>query len=89
MKTTKELIRNTARELFNERGYRAVSMRNIADALGISVGNLTYHYPHKALLMEDIMDAELGTLPAAPGPGLSGLNLLLERMLASFFETPF
>ena len=41
MKTTKELIRNTARELFNERGYRAVSMRNIADALGISVGNLT------------------------------------------------
>ena len=51
MKTTKELIRNTARELFNERGYRAVSMRNIADALGISVGNLTYHYPHKALLM--------------------------------------
>ena len=89
MKTTKELIRNTARELFNERGYRAVSMRNIADALGISVGNLTYHYPHKDLLMEDIMDAELGTLPAAPGPGLSGLNRLLERMLASFFETPF
>ena len=89
MKTTKELIRNTARELFNERGYRAVSMRNIADALGISVGNLTYHYPHKDLLMEDIMNAELGTLPAAPEPGLSGLNRLLERMLESFFETPF
>ena len=89
MKTTKELIRNTARDLFNERGYRAVSMRNIADALGISVGNLTYHYPHKELLMEAIMDAELGTMPAAPEPSLSGLNHLLERMLESFFETPF
>ena len=89
MKTTKELIRNTARELFNERGYRAVSMRNIADALGISVGNLTYHYPHKELLMEAIMDAELGTIPAPSGPGLPGLNRLLERMLESFFETPF
>ncbi|WP_294552892.1 TetR/AcrR family transcriptional regulator [uncultured Pseudoflavonifractor sp.] len=89
MKTTKELIRNTARELFNERGYRAVSMRNIADALGISVGNLTYHYPHKELLMEAIMDAELDTMPAPPEPGLSGLNHLLKQMLRSFFETPF
>ena len=89
MKTTKESIRNTARELFNERGYRAVSMRNIADALGISVGNLTYHYPHKELLMEAIMDAELGTMPAPSGPGLSGLDHLMKRMLESFFDTPF
>ena len=89
MKTTKELIRKTARELFNARGYRAVSMRNIADALDISVGNLTYHYPQKELLMEAIMDDELDTLPAAPVPGLPGLNRLLERMLESFLETPF
>ena len=89
MKTTKELICSTARALFNERGYRAVSMRNIADALGISVGNLTYHYPHTEMLMAAIMDAELGTMPAPPEPGLPGLNRLLERMLESFFETPF
>lgn len=45
MNTTKERIRRTASRLFSERGYRAVTMRNIADELGISVGNLTYHYP--------------------------------------------
>ena len=88
MKTTKELIRNTARELFNERGYRAVSMRNIADALGISVGNLTYHYPQKELLMEAIMDAELGTLPAAPDPGCPASTACWSGCWSPFLRPP-
>ena len=89
MNTTKERIRRTASRLFSERGYRAVTMRNIADELGISVGNLTYHYPHKELLLEAVMDEELTTLPAGPCPGLEGLQQLLRRMLESFQETPF
>lgn len=48
----KSEILETARQLFEERGYNAVTMRDIADTVGISLGNLTYHYKRKELLME-------------------------------------
>ena len=89
MNATKERIRQTACRMFSERGYRAVSMRAIADELGISVGNLTYHYPHKELLLEAVMDEELATMPTEPAPGLASLQTMLRRMLESFAEAPF
>ena len=46
-KNIKEKILITAKELFQTYGYNDVTMRNIADALHISVGNLTYHYKRK------------------------------------------
>ncbi|WP_228468126.1 TetR/AcrR family transcriptional regulator [Listeria seeligeri] len=39
-KDTKQEIIETAFKLFREQGYANVSVRNIADALNISVGNL-------------------------------------------------
>lgn len=48
-------ILETAKQLFNEHGYNQVSMRNIADSLGISVGNLTYHYKKKEDLVEAVI----------------------------------
>lgn len=47
----KEIIAQESRRLFNERGYQDVSMREIAAACGISVGNLTYYYPRKEDLL--------------------------------------
>ncbi len=44
-----------ARIMFGEEGYNDVSMRNIADAVGISVGNLTYHYKKKEDLIEAVI----------------------------------
>ena len=41
---TRETILHCARELFMERGYNNVSLRDGADAAGIRVGNLTYHF---------------------------------------------
>lgn len=49
----KAQILQTALELFNKNGYEAVSMRDIAGALHISPGNLTYHFKKK----HDIIDA--------------------------------
>jgi AcrR family transcriptional regulator len=43
----KTAIADKARELFNARGVGSVSPRDIAEALGIAYGNLTYHYPKK------------------------------------------
>lgn len=41
--------------LFSEQGYANVSMRNIADSLGMSVGNLTYHFKKKEDLIEAVI----------------------------------
>lgn len=41
---TKDKILQMALQQFNERGIEQVSIRSIASALGISAGNLTYHY---------------------------------------------
>nr|WP_271001211.1 TetR/AcrR family transcriptional regulator [Listeria seeligeri] len=45
----------TAFKLFREQGYANVSVRNIADALNISVGNLTYHFKKKEDLIEAVL----------------------------------
>lgn len=52
----KEKIINTAIQVFNERGLAAVSMKRIADELGISAGNLSYHFKSKDLLLHAIRD---------------------------------
>ena len=57
----KEKILNKAVELFNEKGISSASPNQIAAALHISTGNLTYHYKTKAILVKAIyekMDAD-------------------------------
>lgn len=53
MSKTKARILETARRLFNEQGYGNVTIRMIALELGISPGNLNYHFKTR----EDILDA--------------------------------
>ncbi len=45
--TTPERILNASRRLFNDKGYAATTLTEIAAAVGISQGNLTYHFPTK------------------------------------------
>ena len=61
MKKTKERIKDKARELFNVQGMSDTSLRNIAQALGISQGNLNYHYKVKQDLVDFRIDG-LNTL---------------------------
>lgn len=66
--STKQDIMACARRLFEEHGYNGVSMREIARELGISVGNLTYHFKKKENLLEAmILDPDrAGNPPPAP-----------------------
>lgn len=59
MKNTKERILESAIQLFNEHGLINVRLQHIADAAGISVGNLAYHFPDKTAIVRGI-DARLG-----------------------------
>ncbi|MEO1213157.1 MAG: TetR/AcrR family transcriptional regulator [Bacteroidota bacterium] len=52
----KEKILIKAVELFNERGISSTSPNQIAAALDISPGNLTYHYKTKATLVKELYE---------------------------------
>ena len=53
MNPTKQKILITSLSLFNSAGISNVSLRTIADEIGISVGNLQYHFKKR----EDIIEA--------------------------------
>lgn len=59
--TTKERILAVALDMFNTQGYHNVSVREIARQLGISPGNLSYHFAQK----EDILNQLLSGLRSA------------------------
>ncbi len=55
IRDTRLAILETAKKLFNERGYTNVSTRDIADELSISKGNLTYYFKKKEEIIEAIL----------------------------------
>src|SRR5512140_2073669 len=71
MKTRNKII-NTAIQLFNEQGTKAVSTNHIATAMGISPGNLYYHFRNK----EDIIRAIFEQMDA---DGLEQYQIILNK----------
>ena len=55
--TTRERILDASRRLFNERGYATTTQAEIAAAVGISQGNLTYHFATKRDLVARLREA--------------------------------
>ena len=53
--TTKEKIIKAATQAFNEKGYGAVNLKELAKRMGISRGNLAYHFKDKELLLAVIV----------------------------------
>ena len=52
---TREEIQRVALELFSERGYDAVSMREISERLGITKAALYYHFEGKADIVRSLL----------------------------------
>ncbi len=48
-------ILEVAERLFTERGYRATSIRDIAQACGVTNAALYYHFPNKEALFAEVM----------------------------------
>lgn len=86
----REEIVALAGELFSQRGYEAVSMRNIADALEMSVGNLTYYFKQKEALVEAVLlRAEDGYKRPMVPVGLAGLHRLYVQLLKKESDSAF
>ncbi|WP_071796385.1 TetR/AcrR family transcriptional regulator [Natronohydrobacter thiooxidans] len=58
-------IRAVALDLFAQHGYAAVSMRQIAQGVGVQAGALYLYTPDKQSLLFDLMQAHLAELHAA------------------------
>ncbi len=52
---TKQAIRQSAKRLFAAQGYHAVSMRDIAQAIGKQPGGLYNHFASKQAILVDLM----------------------------------
>ena len=75
MKNTKTRILQTALHLFNDLGLPKVTLRTIAKEMGISQGNLNYHFKKR----EDILEALYHDL-------VSKMDILVEQMQGSGFS---
>lgn len=72
--TTQQRVLDTSAELFNRYGIEAVSVGQIAEALKISPGNLTYHYKKKS----DLIAAHLANFDHALQQRVREMPVLAE-----------
>ena len=67
--TTRDRVVERALQLFSERGITGVSMRELADAAGVTVPGLYYHFASKAELVRAVYRERIEREPwAAPDP---------------------
>jgi AcrR family transcriptional regulator len=82
---TKRLIIDTAVRLFREQGYEKTTMRAIAQAAGLSVGNAYYYFPSKDHLVQEfyaqVQDAHHAAWTAAKGDATEFVDRLRIAML--------
>ncbi len=67
---TRDRIVETALHLFSEKGTSAVSMRELADAAGVTVPGVYYHFASKADLIQAVYHAARGTTEDTAPPAV-------------------
>ena len=83
---TKSNILQKAIELFNESGTASISMNALAEALGISAGNLQYHYKSKEEMIRAILEQMFSEFDVIyqPAEGQFTLDTLRQLMRLNF-----
>lgn len=92
---TRERIVQASLELFNSQGERAVSTNHIAAHLGISPGNLYYHFRNKQAIIAELFAAyadqvdEILRVPAERAMTMDDKTFYLEALLAAMWRYRF
>ncbi|AZA77736.1 TetR/AcrR family transcriptional regulator [Chryseobacterium sp. G0186] len=82
---TKEKILHKALELFNEKGYNNITTRHIAADLGMSAGNLHYHFKHS----EDIIKILFAELTLRMDELLNKMKKIENKTLEDLYKLTF
>tara|TARA_B100000530_G_scaffold315391_1_gene244998 strand:+ start:219 stop:785 length:567 start_codon:yes stop_codon:yes gene_type:complete len=76
-------------DLFADRGYSAVSMRQLAGELGVSTGTLYHYFPNKPALFEAMLrslavsDVETALSSLDSGMGLQGRLAMIQAYVSA------
>ena len=87
----RERILTTATQLFVERGYDGVAMREISEACGITKAALYYHFTGKADLLDAICTGyldDISQVVAASAERAEGPEAQLRWLVHRLFELP-
>ncbi len=86
--TTPEQILAVAIELFNAKGTAAMSTNHIAEAAGISPGNLYYHFKNKRDILRGILERMTADWDGAYAPFAGGVPdaAQLRAVIAQTYE---
>lgn len=95
MKKTKDVILETALELFNNEGLPKITLRTIANTMGISQGNLNYHFKKRETIIEGLyfqlvakIDDSIKSNETLDN-SLEGFLNISKSMMFCFFEYRF
>jgi AcrR family transcriptional regulator len=61
-------VLDAALQLFSRQGYRATTMREIADGAGVSTGNVYHHFPDKESIFKTLLDEYAAIIDTARFP---------------------
>lgn len=88
-RNTRQEILHTAKALFNEKGYNGVSTRDIAAALGIAKGNLSYYFKRKEEIMEALLAESAQRAPLRSPRSLAELDAFFADIEEAVAENAF
>ncbi len=95
MKKTKKKILQTALALFNSKGMAKITLRSIANEMGISQGNLNYHFKKRDDIVEALyvqiverINSSIANSKEAENP-LEAVFSISKSMLFIFYEYRF
>jgi AcrR family transcriptional regulator len=92
--TTKDRIQEAALTILEKEGASAVSMRRVAEAVGITPMAIYYHFSNREALLDEITDREfakfLGYIQRRPQRGTTTTRLInsIEAYLDYAFDRP-
>jgi AcrR family transcriptional regulator len=84
--TTKERILKTATDLFAEKGYSDVSIREITRAVGIKESSLYNHFASKQQILDEIFETLKHGLDASTAPPEAAAEMVLDLTPEAFVE---